>query len=102
MDLKTINELLGLFETSKESFDIVNSIHVLHAVAKIVWKDAVERQELQTHRGASKQGRSVFRELLNHVADNVTSLDKKHKDDIIWSLDKIQETNHRLYQMANK
>jgi len=44
----------------------------------------------------------VFRDLLNHIADNVTNLDKKHKDDIIWSLDKIQEFNHRLYHMANK
>ena len=102
MALKTVSELLDLFETSKKSFDVINSVAVLHTIAKVVWKDSVERNELQKHRGSSPQGCSVFRDLLNQIADNVTNLDKKHKDDIIWSLDKIQEFNHRLYHMANK
>ena len=99
---KTVSELLDSFETSKNSFDVRNSVTLLHTIAKIVWKDATQRNELQKHRGSPQQGCSVFRDLLNHMADNIGNLDKKHKDDIVWSLYKIQETNHRLYQMANK
>ena len=99
---KTISELLDLFETSKNSLDIANSVTVLHTTAKIVWKDAIQRNELQKYRGSSQQGCSVFRDLLNHIADNIGNMDKEQKDDIVWALGKIQETNHRLHQMANK
>ena len=99
---KTVTELLDLFETSRTSLDINECVNILHTIARIVWKDAFQRIDLQKHRGSSQQGCSVFKDLLNHIADNVTKLDKKHKDDIIWSLDKIQETNHHLYQMANE
>lgn len=99
---RTVSELLDLFETSKNSLDIANSVTVLHTTAKIVWKDAIQRNELQKHRGSSPQGCSVFRDLLDHIADNIGNLDKVQKDNIVWALGKIQETNHRLYQMANK
>ena len=56
-----------------------------------------QRIELQKHRGASRKGCSVFRNLLNLLADDITNLDTKQKNEIIWSLDKIQEFNHRLY-----
>lgn len=100
--LKTISELLDFFETARVPLDGNNRVYVLHSIATVVWKDAVQRIELQKHRGASRKGCSVFRDLLNHLADDITNLDTKQKNEIIWSLDKIQEFNHRLYQMANK
>ena len=102
MGFKTVSEIIHLFETSRKSFDATGSVTALHTIAVVVWKDAVQRTELQRHRGGSQQGHSVFRDLLNHIADNIGNLDKKHKDDIVWSLKKIQETNHRLYQLADK
>lgn len=99
--LKTISELLDFCGTSRVPLDGNNRVCVLHTIATVVWKDAVQRIELQKHRGASRKGCSVFRDLLNHLADDITNLDTKQKNEIIWSLNKIQEFNHRLYQMAN-
>lgn len=100
--LKTISELPDFFETPRVPLDGNNRVYVLHSIATVIWKDAVQRIELQKHRGTSRKGCSVFRDLLNHLADDITNLDTKQKNEIIWSLDKIQEFNHRLYQMANK
>ncbi|KAJ7373342.1 hypothetical protein OS493_012934 [Desmophyllum pertusum] len=99
---KTVKELLDVFETSKHSLDRVDLVTLLYRIARAVWHDDKQRQELQKLRGASQTGLNVFRDLLNHTADSIAASDDKHAANIIWSLDKIGETNHRLYKKFDK
>ena len=84
--------------TSRVPLDGNNRVYVLHTIATIIRKDAVQRITKRHDRGTSQKGCSVFRDLLNHLTDDITNLDTKQKNEIIRSLDKIQEFNHRLYQ----
>lgn len=95
--LKTISELLDFCQTSRVPLDLSNRVDVLHTIATVVWKDADQRIEQQKHREASRKGYSVFRDLLNHLAADITNLDTKKKNEIRWSLDKIQEFKLSLF-----
>ena len=46
----------------------------------------------------------MFRRLLNHIADSVeeSNLDDKLVSTILWSLERIGETNHHLYRRFDK
>ena len=101
---KTVQELLDVFDTSKNSLDTEDLVNLLRKIARAVWHDDNQRQELQKIRAASKQGCSVFRELLNHTADRIgdSNVDDKLVSTILWSLEKIGETNHRLYRKFDR
>ena len=97
---ETVKELLDFFETSKHFSNTSDLVDILYKIARDVWHDEKERKELQKLRGASLQGCNVFRDLLNHLSDSMATsdLDEKLVAKIIWSLDKIGETNHCLYK----
>ena len=100
---KTVQELLDIFAASKDSLEKEECIELLRKIAA-VWHDDNERLELQKIRAASAEGCSMFRRLLNHIADSVeeSNLDNKLVSTILWSLERIGETNHRLYRRFDK
>ena len=101
---ETVDELLDFFTTSKHSLGTTDLANILYKIARNVWHDEKQRQELQKLRGTSPQGRSMFKDLLNYTAESIanTDLDEKLVEKIIWSLDKIGETNHDLYKKFEK
>ena len=100
----TVKELLDFFETSKHLSNTTDVVNILYKIARNVWHDEKQRKELQKLRAASLQGYNVFRDLLNHLHDSIATsdLDEKLVAKIIWSLDKIGETNHCLYKKFEK
>ena len=100
--LKSVTDLLELFEASKNSLDMINKVTVLHTIANTIWHDGYQRLELQNIRAQSPHGHSMFKKLLNNIADNLMTenLHSHYLGKIVWSLEKIQETNHRLYQIC--
>jgi len=103
-DHETVKELLDFFETSKHLSNTSDVVNILYKIARDVWHDEKQRKELQKLRGASLLGSNVFRDLLNHLDDSIATLDLDEKlvAKIIWSLDKIGETNHCLYKKFEK
>lgn len=101
---ETVKELLDFFETSKHFSNTADLVDILYKIARDVWHNEKERKELQKLRGASLPGCNVFRDLLNHLNDSMATsdLDEKLLAKIIWSLDKIGETNHCLYKKFGK
>lgn len=101
---ETVKELLDFFETSKHLSNTTDLVNILYKIARDVWHDEKQRKELQKLRGASLLGCNVFRDLLNHLDDSIAAsdLDEKLVAKIIWSLDKIGETNHCLYKKFEK
>lgn len=101
---KTVQELLDIFETSKESLETEDCIELLRKLARAVWHDEKQRLELQKIRAASAEGCSMFRQLLNHIADSTgdSNVDDKQVSTILWSLEKIGENNHRLYRRFDR
>ena len=103
-DHETVKELLDFFETSKHLSNTTDLVNILYKIARDVWHDEKQRNELQKLRAASLLGSNVFRDLLNHLDDSIATsdLDEKLVAKIIWSLDKIGETNHCLYKKFEK
>lgn len=101
---ETVRELLDFFETSKHFSNTTDLVDILYKIARDVWHDEKERKELQKLRGASLKGCNVFRDLLNHLNDSMATSDQDEKliAKIIWSLDKIGETNHCLVKKFGK
>lgn len=101
---ETVKELLDFFVTSKHLLSTNELVDILYKVARSVWHDEKQRQELQRLRGTSPQGCSMFNDLLNHTAETIATadIDEKLVARIIWSLDKIGETNHHLYKKFEK
>lgn len=101
---KTVQELLDIFAASKDSLEKEECIELLRKIARAVWHDDNQRLELQKIRAASAEGCSMFRRLLNHIADSVeeSNLDDKLVSTILWSLERIGETNHRLFRRFDK
>lgn len=101
---KTVQELLDIFETSKDSLETEECIELLRKLARAVWHDEKQRLELQKIRAASAEGCSMFRQLLNHIADSTgdSNVDDKQVSTILWSLEKIGENNHRLYRRFDR
>jgi len=101
---ESVKELLDLFETSKHLSNTADLVNILYKIARDVWHDEKQRKELQKLRGASLLGCNVFRDLLNHLDESISTseVDEKLVAKIIWSLDKIGETNHCLYKKFEK
>lgn len=103
---ETVKELLDFFATSKHSLGTSDLVNILYKIARDVWHDEKQRQELQKLRGTSPQGSSMFKDLLNYTADSIifatVDLDEKLVAKIVWSLEKIGETNHQLYKKFEK
>ena len=101
---ETVKELLDFFETSKHFSNTTDLVDILYKIARDVWHDEKQRKELQKLRGASLLGCNEFRDLLNYLNDSIATsdLDEKLVAKIVWSLDKIGETNHCLYKKFQK
>ena len=101
---ETVKELFDFFETTKHLSNTTDLVNILYKIARDVWHDEKQRNELQKLRGASLLGCNVFRDLLNHLDDSIATSDLEEKlaAKIIWSLDKIGETNHCLYKKFEK
>ena len=63
--------------TLKTSLRLTDSVTILQTIAKIVWKDVIQRNVLQKHRGSSEKGCSKFGDVLNRIADNLKRLNKE-------------------------
>ena len=69
LSLKTVKEQFELFESIKNSADIVNRVTMLYSIAKITERNANQRRVLEQEKGKSRQAlNSAYLELLDSIS----------------------------------
>ncbi|KAJ7323455.1 hypothetical protein OS493_031376 [Desmophyllum pertusum] len=97
--LKSVEELLELFESVKKSASIVNRVTLLYSMAKITERD--EKHNLVLEEQQNNQD-STYMDLLDSISKDITKCRPRHLANVIWALGKLQEKDHKLVKVCEK
>lgn len=100
---KTVEELLGLFESVKSSEYIVNRVAMLDRTAKIIERDEKQALVLKEEKKKSQQGQhSAYNELLESLSANISKCHPHGLANVMWALGKLGEKEHKLVEVCEK
>lgn len=100
---RTVEEQLGFYKSWKDQASLTNRITMLHHMAKIVQKHRVQAEVLQREKEKVLHGeKSGYIEILDFIADNILSCKSQGLANILWSLGKLKEHDHRLLKVCLK
>ena len=72
LSIKTIIELLELFDSIKSSVSVVNRVTMLYNIAKVTGRDGNQRRVLEQEKGKSRQGlNSAYLKLLGSISKDI-------------------------------
>lgn len=101
--LESVKEHFELFESIEKSASIGDKVAILHNIAKITERDKSQKQVLEEEREKSQQGQSsTYLELLEGVLKGISKCNPWNLANLIWSLGKMQEKDHRLVEVCEK
>ena len=99
----TVKEQLEFYESWKDQASLTNRITMLHRMAKIVQKHRVQAEVLQNDKEKVLYGgQSTYIEILDFIADNIISCKAQGLANVLWSLGKLKERDHRLVKICLK
>lgn len=100
---RTVQEQLEFYESWKDRASLTNRITMLHHIAKIIQKHRDEAEVLQKERQKVMNGEeSAYIEILDFIADNILSCKSQGLANVLWSLGKLKEHDHRLVKVCEK
>lgn len=100
---QTVQEQLEFYQSWKDQGTRINRITMLHHMAKILHKRTEQRFVLQKEREKSARGQgSAYIEVLDYISDNIHSCKPQCLTNVIWSLGKIGEKDHRLAKVCEE
>ena len=103
ISIRKVDEQLELFDSVKHAIDIVNKVTILYCIAKIIGKDEKQKLVLQKEREKAREGQnSRYVELLENISKDISECKSKGLVNVMWSLGKIEEKNHKLVQFCEK
>jgi len=103
LSLKTIKEQFELFESIKNSVNIVNRVTMLHSIARIAGRDGNQRRVLEQEKGKSRQElTSAYLALLDSISKDIAKCKPWDLANVIWALGKVQEKDHELVQVCER
>ena len=97
----TVQEQLEFYESWKDQASLTNRITMLHHMAKIVQKHKVQAEVLQKEKEKVLYGgESAYIEILDFIADNILACKAQGLANVLWSLGKLKERDHRLVKVC--
>ena len=103
LSLKTVKEQLDLFDSIKNSANIVNRVTALYSIAKITGRDGNQRRVLEQEKGKSRQGsNNVYLELLDSISKDIDKCQPRGLANVMWSLGNLEEKDHELVQICER
>ena len=103
LSLKTVKEQLELFETIKNSANIVNRVTVLDSFAKITGRDGNQRRVFEQEKGKSRQAsNSVYLDLLDSISKDIAKCQPRGLANVMWALGNLEEKDHELVQVCER
>lgn len=101
--LNTVREQLKLYETVKNSMDIVHRVMMLYRIAKIIEKDQDQVLVLEKEREKSRQGqKSSYMELMESVKRSISACQPHGLANVMWALGRLVERDHQLVKVCEK
>ena len=97
--LKTVEDQLELFNSFKNSANIVNRVTMLHCIAKIAERDKKQKQMLKM---GQQRENSPYLELLESITAVISKIQSRHLANLMWALGKIGEKEHKLVKVCEK
>ena len=100
----TVQEQLDFYESWKDqACALTNRITMLHRMAKIVQNHRDQAQVLQKEKEkVLYEGQSAYFEILDFIADNILACKAQGLANVLWSLGKLKEHEHRLVEVCLK
>ena len=99
----TVQGQLEFYESWKDQASLTNRITMLHHIAKIVQKRRVQAEVLQKDKEKVLHGEeSAYFEILDFIADNILKCKAQGLANVLWSLGKLKEHDHRLVKACLK
>ena len=99
----TVQEQLDFYESWKDQGLLTNRITVLHRMAKIIQKRRVQAEVLKKEKEKVLNGEeSGYIEILDFIADNILGCKAQGLANVLWSLGKLKESDHRLVKACLK
>lgn len=103
LSLKTVEEQLGLFESVKNSANIVNRVTMLFNISEIAERDREQRLVLEHEREVLQQGHnSTYMELLESISKEISECQPRELANVLFALGKIGEKDHRLVHVCEE
>ena len=103
LSLKTVEEQLHLFESTKASAGLVKRVIILYNIAKITEQDENQKQFLEQQREKVKQKESSeYVELLESISRDISKCQPRDLANMMWALGKIREKDHMLVEVCEK
>ena len=97
--LKTVKDQLELFDSFKNSTNIVNRITMLHRIAKITERDKKQKQMLKM--GQHREN-SPYLELVESITVVISKCQPRDLANLMWALGKMEEKEHKLVKVCEK
>ena len=103
MSLATVREQLELFDSIKDSANIVNRVTMLYNIAKITGRDGNERRVLEEEKSKSRQAlNGAYLELLDGISKDIGKCKPRGLANVLWALGKLEEKDHELVQVCER
>ena len=101
--LKTVEKQLELFESIKDSADIVNRVTMLYNIAKITQRDGKQKQVLEQEKDKSRQAlNSAYVALLDSISKDISKCQPRGLANVLWALGQVQEKDHKLVEVCER
>lgn len=103
MSKSRVQDHLEFYHDNKDRISLVNSITLLHRMAKIAHKYSEEKELLLAEMAKVKQGReSPYIDMLDFIAENISSCKAQGLANVMWSLGKLEEITHSLVRVCEE
>ena len=99
----TVQGQLEFYEIWKDNASLTSRITILHNMAKIVQKHRDQADVWQKEKEKVLRGEeSAYTEILDFIADNILLCKTQGLANVMWSLGKLKEHDHRLVEVCLK
>ena len=100
---RTVQEQLEFYESWKDQASLINRITMLHHMAKTIQKHRFQAEVFQKEKEKALNGdESAYTEILDFIADSIRGCKAQGLANVLWSLGKLKETDHRLVKACLK
>ena len=97
--LKTVDDHLELFNSFKNSANIVNRVTMLHCIAKIAERDKKQKQMLKM---GQRRENSPYLALLESITGVIYKCQPRQLANLMWALGQTREKEHKLVKVCEK
>ena len=99
VSLKTVEDQLELFNSFKNSANVVNRVTMLYYIAKITERDETQKEMLKM---GQQRENSLYLELLESITAVISKCQPRQLANVLWALGKLKEKEHKLMEVCER